>query len=305
MEYYYNLHYRRFQRWIDESGIPPFIGIIAFSFVFIILSKIVFTKIVLSKWVYFIIANAAEFNLSNSKRINHLKTIFSIKDFYKIRIVDNLLISLPFQLFLITENEWLICLLLLISSIGLAMIQRRAIFNRSLPTPFKAFPFETIVGFRKTILLLLLIYFVIFKSIQVNNFNLGLVGLAFIFLIFTSYYFKAEHISFAWIFSDDANSFLLKKLKFGYISSLITSAPVVTCLAIAFPDKILFILLVELLGFGILTTIILAKYSTFPKEMSIIQIILFSLTIWFPPMILLIIPIFYKHSNKNLKNILE
>ncbi len=52
-------------------------------------------------------------------------------------------------------------------------------------------------------------------------------------------------------------------------------------------------------------TIILAKYSAYPQEMNIPKGILIAFSIYFPPFLLVLIPLFYLKSVKKLKVFLD
>jgi hypothetical protein len=49
----------------------------------------------------------------------------------------------------------------------------------------------------------------------------------------------------------------------------------------------------------------LAKYSEFPEKLTIKHFILFGITIWLPPLLLLLVPYLYIQSIKKLKVILQ
>jgi len=154
----------------------------------------------------------------------------------------------------------------------LSLLSSRLSANKVLPTPFKKLPFEPIVGFRKTFLVLLGILFLIIKAIQVGNYNLGIVSYGATFLTMMSYYSKPEPKFFVWIFDRTSKIFLRSKL--------------FQCLFAA-------------------ASIIFAKYSAYPSEMSILEGLLYAVGLSFPPLLLIIIPIFYKKSLRNLNPILE
>jgi len=59
------------------------------------------------------------------------------------------------------------------------------------------------------------------------------------------------------------------------------------------------------IGLHLLITIILAKYSAYPNEMSLPQGILFSLSLMLPPALFITIPLFYYQSIKSLTSILK
>ncbi|MCB0664046.1 MAG: hypothetical protein KDC24_14970, partial [Saprospiraceae bacterium] len=64
------------------------------------------------------------------------------------------------------------------------------------------------------------------------------------------------------------------------------------------------ILGLQALGYLYLGTLILGRYAGYPKEMGIPQALLLGFSVWFPPMLVIIIPIFYKQAVKRLQLIL-
>ena len=61
----------------------------------------------------------------------------------------------------------------------------------------------------------------------------------------------------------------------------------------------------SLIGFAFLWTVILAKYSAYPNEINIPEGILFALCIYFPPLLIALIPFFYVKSIKKLNLLLK
>jgi hypothetical protein len=53
-----------------------------------------------------------------------------------------------------------------------------------------------------------------------------------------------------------------------------------------------------------LTTIILAKYAAFPHQVNLPQFVILAVSVWFPPLLIAVIPFFYRQSVKRLNEIL-
>lgn len=305
MKYYFELQYRRFARRMNEFGIHPVVAILLLLVVFLIGSVILFSKTDHSKWAYLLIGLSVVTSLSDFERIVRLKSIFRKVDFLKIRLIENGLLLIPFTIYLFFEQNYLVGIILLSAGLLLAPFSSRIPSSFVIPTPFKKIPFEFIVGFRKTILVILLSYFVCAKAIQVGNFNLGIASLGLLILISLSFYIKPEEYHFVWIYSKNVKGFLVKKLLDSYLCCSIIMSPIILSLSIAFFDKTWIVFLIMMVGLIFLSTIILAKYARFPKELNLPEAILFSMCFWFPPLLLVVLPIFYIHANRNLKTILE
>jgi len=305
MEYYFKLQCKRFIRRLRDLGIHPFLGFVLGLIVFVLLSKLFFNKTELAKWIYPVFYVSMIFFLSERTRSHQLYTLFSRTNYYLLRTIENSIIALPFQIYLLFENHLLIAWGLSLISIIFAFYKVKQIWNRTIPTPFKNYPFEFIVGFRKTFWLIGFAYFLIIKSIQVDNYNLGLFGLGLIFLCSMYYYQKPESAYFVWIYSTTTKKFLKDKFLTSVICISILSTPALIGMLIGFPYNYLTTLLVYFGGYIFLGSMIVAKYSTFPYEMNIPQGIFYALSLMFPLLLLLTIWIFYSQSKKRIKLILR
>ena len=296
---------RRLNRSLEAIGIYPLLAYVFVIPVFVLLSKLVFIKIEFADWLYFFIALIFVFKLSDDRRIEQLSLTFQKINYLKIRLIENCLISLPFVIYLFYEKCWLVGGGLLAIALLLSFYRNKSVFNRAIPTPFRKMPFEFTIGFRKSLLVLLGVVLVMVKAVQVDNFYLALFGLAVWFLIFCSYYFDPEKRYFVWMFDMNVNQFLKHKIKFGIIASLIMTLPMVSGLILVNPDKYLFVLAVECIGLLVVVSIILAKYSAYPHQINLPQLILFILSLFFPFFLFFSIPIFYTQARRKLSRILR
>lgn len=304
MNYYFNLQSTRLQRWLKENGVNPYLGLIIGAILFCILSKFLFDKTEYAKWIYLLVAISVMLKCSEQRRNNTLRCIFKYKDYVLIRIVENCIVFLPFIAYLLYEKELSIALILLPIIPIMAFLRIRQYINKTIPTPFRRYPFEFIVGFRKTFLFVLLAYFIVFKGIQVENYNLGLFGLVLNFIISMFYFQKPEPEYFVWIHSYKTKDFIRLKIVNSMRCVTILSFLALTAILIAFPSAWLTTLLVYMGGNVILSSMIVAKYSAFPHEMSIPQGIFYGLSLLFPPMLLITIWVFYSQSKKRLEPLL-
>lgn len=306
LRYYFELQILRLNRWFKEIGVNHILGYILAGLLFIGLSEFLFIKTDYAQWIYVLFGISWLLNLGEANRNNFLISIYSNKDYRKVRIIENGISILPFTFYLIYEKNYLIAIgLFLLSFIFATFKPKKFGGSTTIPTPFKRFPFEFIIGFRKSMLFLLLICFLTYKSIEVNNFNLGLFAIGLLFFTTMSYYAKPEEKFFVWMYSVDSRPFLRTKIKTALWCATILTTPILIALMIAYPTGWLIIIGTQVMGYLFLIAMVLAKYSAFPKEINIPQAILLGLSILFLPMILFTIPIFYKQSIKRLKPILE
>ena len=295
---------RRLNRTLKEIGIHPYIVYVLVLPVFVILSKLLFDKTEFADWIYIGIALLLGLRLTDKHRTEELVTLFPKKVFHLIRGLEHFALQLPFMLYLIYEQKFLFAGGLVLASCLLSLYRQQFGIGQVIPTPFKRIPFEFIVGFRQSVIFLLGVYFLLAKAIQVDNYKLSLFCIPVSFLICCSYYFIPEKTYFVWMFNMDTNQFLKHKIALGLFSGLIITLPLCIILMIAYPEVWYFILGLEMLGSVVLLTMILAKYSAFPNEMNIPQVILFVLCLVFPFLLPFAILIFYKQAKRRLIPIL-
>ena len=305
MKYYFILQLRRIKRKFLAMGISPIWTYLLSVLSFVVLSKYLFYRTSYADCIYVLFGISVVLKLGESNRNDLLNSLYKKKDYYGIRVLENAITVLPFLFYLIYERSYLMVLILSVLSILLAAINFRQQRNYTISTPFRKYPFEFIIGFRKYFLFILLAFFLTYKAIEVSNFNLGLFSLGVLFFISMSFYMKPEKRYFVWIYSISAKAFLRKKIVNALLCSSMLSMPVLIALSIFFLDKIAIIAGGQLLGYVFIISMVLAKYSAFPNEINLPQAIFFGLSLWFPPMLLIIIPIFYIQSIKRLRFILE
>jgi len=287
-----------------ELGVHPFVGALIAIVIFSFLSKYLFYKITYASWLYALVAAYSIAGLGERTRIGPLKSLFSREDFIKIRLIENLTVALPFMLYLLYESQYLVVLLIGWVAALLAFVNRFNTFSKVIPTPFGKTPFENIIGFRKSYIFIALIYFVFLKAIQVENYNLGVATMGTIFFLMMSFLAKPEPSYFVWIFADDEPAFLKSKIMYSAICATLLAMPALIGLGIFFPEQTYISIGVFLIGQLFLLSMVLAKYSAYPNEISLPQAILYGLSLWFPPMLLVVCVLFYRKAKRNLKPIL-
>ena len=292
-------------RKIIGFGIPLLVGYFLIPIAFFLLSKYLFSKTQFAGYLYVLIALSLMVKLSAPKRNDFLRSVFSARDYPGLRMIENFLCSIPFLAFLMYKGHFLFVLGLGILTIFLAFFNFRSTLNFTIPTPFGKEPFEFTVGFRKTFYLFPVAYFLTFMSISVGNLNLGVFSLIAVGLICISYYSKPENEYFVWNFNLSSKDFLWRKIKFSSIYFTLLSLPIVIAISIYFFEDILILMGVLLLCYIYLATVVLAKYSAYPGEMNLPQVILIVISLVFPPIIPGVIAFFYSQSVKILNPLLN
>lgn len=302
--YYLSLQYKMLNRHIKAFGLPIALGYILSISAFILIAYFLFIRVKYAAYLLIFVAFILLSKTSETNRNDFLKTCFPSSKYKKIRLLENFILSLPFILFLLYQSKIIEAIVLLFGTFIFALININPKVNFTLPTPFSKKPFEFLVGFRKTFILVLFAYFLVFMAIKVGNFNLGAFSYVLIFGLSLSYYAEPEKAFFIWIFAASPKQFLLKKLATALKFSMLLSLPIIGLLIPFFIDKWWIILLIPFVGYIYLATFILLKYVAFPKEVNIPQVVLFVISIVFPPFLLIIIPYFYNKAIKSLHLVL-
>lgn len=304
MRHYFNLQSRLISRHIDDFGLPPVLGPLLGALLFIALSIFLFIKTELAVYVYLLVALSTLTNLSGGSRNEFLRTCFTDGDYRQVRLLENAIVALPFFGFLLFKAQYLPAAGLTLGAVLLVFLN----FDRSdqftLPTPFGKRPFEFVVGFRKTFYLYGLAYFLTIMAVVVDNFNLGAFSMLGVFVACLSYYGDLEPGFYVWVHAQGPKAFLWEKIKTALLYSTLLCLPVVATLAIFFWGNAYIILAVLFVGNLYLTTMILAKYSAYPQAIGLPQSILLAMSLTLPPLLLFIIPFFYKNSIKHLNRVL-
>ena len=313
MKYYFTLQYKRLYRRIfefgngDNYGINPFLGFAIIVLLFYRFSVSFFLKIEYAEIIYPIMALIIIGSLSVKDRNSFIRDIFDVKKNRKIRLFENLILSIPFSLFLIYKQEFNSVFIFLALSMLISQYNKIQISNFIIPTPFYKKPFEFIVGFRKTFWLFLIAYLITYISISVGNFNLGVFALILVYLTTMNFYSTPEPVFYIWIYSLNSEEFIKMKIKIALLYSMFLSLLITISLLFFYfsIDNLILIILSNILGVAFLITNLLIKYSYFPSNPSIIKAIIIGLSIMFPPLLLFVIPYYKSLSNKTLKNILK
>jgi hypothetical protein len=305
MKDYFELQYVLTNRKIKEAGLNPLLGYVLGLTAFVLLSEYIFHNTEFAKYLVILTCLSLQLKLSKKNRTDFLLSTFGVKTKMKIRIIENFILCIPFVSILLYKSFLIEASILFLCSIILSLFSFHSNFNLTIPTPFSKRPFEFSTGFRKTFLIFPLAYALTVIAINVDNLNLGIFAFLLVFLTSLSYYLKPEQEYYVWIFAETPKRFLKNKVFNAIRNASILVAPIVVNLLIFYPNESELILLFFIIGLLFLCTIILAKYSAYPSEMNIPEGILIAFSLYFPPLLLAIIPFFYSKSINNLKYLLN
>ena len=291
-----------------SDGSRPIVGYLLALFILLIFAGfsmlLLSSKLTYAPYIYAFISLSFTLKLSEIKRNDFLKIHFGDKQYRKVRILENLIIAMPFFVFLVYKQYFYLAIVLVAITILIALLSFKVTYNFTIPTPFYKNPFEFTVGFRNTFFMFFIAYGLAIIAIKVDNFNLGVFALGIVFLTILGYYLKPENEYFVWSYSCTPAKFLFTKIKIALLFSFCLSLPVLILLSVFYFEHIGVLLGCTFLAFMYQTTLILAKYSTYPEEMGIIQMIIFAIGL-FPPMLIIIIPLFAHQSVNKLKKFLK
>lgn len=292
-------------RKFKDAGFTPLLAYILLTALFIGLSIYFFHQTEFAKYFYLLLALTLIGKLSETRRTEFLKICFGDIQLKKIRITENLIYSIPFFAFLLYKQLFGYAGLLWILTTILALVNFRTTFNFTIWTPFSKKPFEFTTGFRNTFYIFIAAYTLTIIAVLVNNFNLGVFSMLFVFVTIFSYYSKPENEYFVWAHNQKPKVFLLSKIKTALLFSSSIALPIVLILAIFIPQNIGIILFFLVVCLAFLISVIVCKYAAYPDEISITQGIFLALCIWFPPVLIILIPYFFKKSENSLSRLLK
>jgi hypothetical protein len=304
MRFYFTIQFKIINRSIKAAGLNVMLGYVLCAALFVGLSLYLFHKTSLAEYLYALIALVWVTGLSEKKRNDFLKLCFPI-DYLRIRLMENLLYTLPFLLLLVVMQRWMIILI----TVSLTILLAKFTFSNSrciiIPTPFYKRPFEFIVGFRKAFLPILGVLSFSVWSIFADNINLSIFSGLLMFLICLSFYLKEDDPFFVWSYSLTPLEFLKRKLGYVLKNVSILVVPLFVITSVSYQEEISTVLLFYFLGYLFVVCVMLAKYAAFPAKINVVYLISLALCIYFPPLLVVIAIYFYYRSLKQIKNILK
>lgn len=289
---------------MKDFGVNPIIASMGFLAGFVVFSLYIFAKAPFPSYMFAGIAIIVVSMLGTKDKNTFLNIIFKVQEFRLMRILENALLVLPFIIFLFFKSEFFLAALLLVVTSIMALLSFNSNVNFVIPTPFFKTPFEFLGGFRKSIIVIMAFYYLIFIAIHYDNFGLAVFSLIMLFFTFMGFYVNPEDVFYVWIFSSKPKQFIWGKIKIAVLHTLLLTLPIVLSLIFFFQGHKPIILLIELAGIILVITCLLSKYAQFPSSISPTKLMALVFSAWFPPLIIGFAIVFYIQSNKRLKTIL-
>ncbi len=305
MKDYFKLQFVMTNRRIQEAGIHPLLGYLLGFTALVLLSEYIFYKTAFAHYLVILTGLGLQIHLSEKNRTDFLLATFGDRKKRSIRVIENGILCLPFVALLLCKSFlWEACVLLACSLV-LGFFSFQSSVQVTIPTPFSQRPFEFSTGFRKTFFIFPIAYILTLVAIHVDNLNLGIFALLLVFLTTLSYHHKPEPEYYVWVYARTPKAFLTHKLLDASKAATLLVLPILLSLLVFYPSDYTVILLFFVMGLLFLWTVILAKYSAYPREMNLPEGITIAFSLYFPPLLLAMIPIFYTKSIRKLKHLLH
>lgn len=299
-KFYFQLQFLLLNRWWRTIGLAPAMGHVLGVGLFILGSVVLYRETEWASWIYLFFAAGVLARAAGHRRNQFLRRIFPHRDYYRLRILENGLLILPFLVFMATQGAWSFAAGLLGLGLILALIPPPAIRQIRIPSPFFRYPFEFSLGFRRSYGIYMLAVFLVFMAIRVDNYHLGTFALLMILLTCLSYYGQPEPIYFVWMYARTPRDFLRHKVGVSWGYLCLALAPFLLALILYDPAQWYIPLILPLGGMAAMAAVILTKYAAYPRPMNVAQGVLLALGLSFPPLLLFVVPYFYKKSIRSL-----
>lgn len=304
-KYYFHLQYLRLVRMFKDNGIYPWLVVPLSLLLFVALTIKLLNNFAFGEFIYLFIATSIAFPLTNQDRLGFLKSISIQKNYYRIRLIEQAIIILPFIIGLLFY-KWLgVAVLLFFIGLYFSFGKFNYNFPYSIPTPFGSRPFEFPAGIRKNMLFVILAYSLVPIGLSVDNFNLALASIPAIGFIVGGFHAAPEPRFYIWIFKLPPKEFLKHKALTILRYTLLLILPPVAVLSFYNLESVLLVSAISLAAISFAVMCMLSKYVSYPQEINLIQGLAMGGGILFPPIMLVIIPWFYFKALKGLQPVLK
>ncbi|MGX1640711.1 hypothetical protein [Sphingobacterium sp. NPDC055431] len=302
MKTYFNLQWKIICRSMKDFGLPWLLIFPAIALVYIAFFYLLRQYPYWAAYLIFLLNFQALFSLAEYQRNDFLKMTFNNLDYYLIRILENLILSFGTVILLIIFGKLNLALVLLAIAVLFVFVSTNSLWSGTFPTPFRKYPFEFIIGFRRTWPLLIILYVLAYIGLAFGNQNLALFCMFCICICGTLYYQVIEPGIILWNQNRKPVAFLLHKFTRGIIQLSLLLLPIAIPLCVIFPEDITKALIVWGLGLFLIPFAICLKYAVFPRKVSVSESIVLGLCLAFYPLVLVIIPYYYYKAIQNLKS---
>lgn len=296
MKHYFSLQKTILERHLVANGVRPWVAYVFGPLLFVGLCLLLLERTDYAAYAIAMFGVSLTARLSGVVRNDFLSIQFSPEEYRGIRLRENALFALPFALILLLKGFGALALVQCLVGGAMVFLPINALNVRALPTPFSKRPWEFAVGFRKSWPLLLIAAFLLTMGLRVDNFELSVFSACIPGLVAMSFYGAPEPGFYVWVHAFSPRAFLHRKLLLGCSQLLLLSLPFLVAVLVAFPGEWLIIFLTHLLLQLYLILMITAKYANYPEEIDLQHSFVMGAGMVFPPLLLGLIPFFYRRA---------
>ncbi len=315
VSYYISLRLKQFVRFFSFNGIHPLIGIVVLLFLFTIASVTIFQKLPYAVWIYVVLALFSLLELQPAKMNVILRQQLTADTFFKAKLLENILVTIPFLVFLGYKMEWGAATLLLVTIVPYSYYSFSLPKPKLsvLPSPFPAYAFEYHNMFRMVMPVYAIHLLLLIVGVISGNFYVMLVPFFLLLFVMQTAYGLPEEASYIWLYRCNAARFLQKKMLALLIAYAGSFLPFLLTGLVFYPSSFGIVLLCFIAGLIAMLGALFIKYQFYPSALvtQITQIIFLGFAvsaIASPPVfiiILLFIGFSYLRAKRNIKSILQ
>jgi len=298
------IQWRRLQRYLQSLGLPPAVGLFILVFLFGLLSWRLMVAYSWGPYVYLVLMVYAGQLLGRPERRETIRQWSGPGYYWRIRLWEQLLLSLPFALVLLILNDWWfgpLAVALSLLSLWTPSIPQGRFY---LPLPFGKKPFEYTTGIRKQAWMLLVVVFFVVMGFVVSNPGLTVFGFTILMLLPMGWVGQLEPVPYLWQHCQSPTTFLWQKWRTGLEHQLYLGLPLALVLNFLLPDMRLAIGIILVVGIVAQSAVLLAKYASYPRDIDFVHAILVATGIVFLPVMVVVVPFLGRKAIENLKQYL-
>ncbi len=295
------LEWKRLNRRLKDWGLAKELIILTLFIALILLTILAKKSFILFSILSYLLIQSA----MGVKENQFYKSILQEKNYLFFKRCKMVLYALPFLGILMYYGQWLHVLgVLTLVTLIPERLNTFSITNGSIPSPFPTFSYKHNISFRKYFFLQLALLFLIIPAYKYHNFRLALFSVISIQIVIQLGAFLIEPRTYIQIHSRNSNQFLWQQVKNLWIHFIRWPGPIIALLLLLFPHEWIWFVVVIILVMLHGTYWIFLMYSKWPKEIQIPDVLLILISIWFPPLLILMMPFAFKKASENLKTVL-
>lgn len=305
ISYYIRTMMLRLSRHVRDFGLPPWVLWIGGPCCLVLIHHGLFLREpVLAPYIWTFLGLGTLLHLNGARRASFLRQCFAPDTVRTIRVSEAILTVFPFAVLLLTDGEFIFAGVIFVLGLAVSLSPMTVNLHIVIPSPFYKFPFEFTTGFRRWVLLILVAYLLGWVALGVDNFNLALFSLLCLGLISLGFYSRSEPSYYVWIHRFSAREFLWVKMRVAVRHFVLLAAPNIVLLLVMDLTQWWLVLLTVVICLLLVLMCLLGKYAYYPAEIPIIPGLAIAFCVLFPPLVIVVLPFFYRRALQNCRSIL-